>query len=1026
MFLKSIELHGFKSFAQKAVLDFVAPKDGKNSITAVVGPNGSGKSNIADAIRWVMGEQSMKTLRGKKGEDVIFGGSDAKGQMGIASVTMILDNSDHRAPIDYDELVVTRRYYRSGESEYLVNGNTVRLLDLQILLAQAQFGQGAYSVIGQGMIDHLLLHTPQERKAFFDEAAGIKEFQIKRHQAILKLSRTKENITQAEMLLTEIEPRLRTLSRQVKRLERRQEVELELRETQEQYYFTLFSHNHEQLSVLNTELIKIEQEYNEAHSHLQTLQNELAALAKEGSRQEQFVVLQNEYQDLSRQKNQLERERAILQGKLQTEYSKAGKQNIGWLENKIENLKTAAERSARELKEAESAVEKTGAEILTKKQLMDKLLVEKTEAKGQLANYEQSLTQLKGEQSYWQYAGLKAVQAVLEERHRLGAIYGTVAQLGEVDEKYRLALDVAAASHLSSVVVDSDRTAQAGIEYLRQHQLGVATFLPLNKIKPRLKANDIQDLKNRDGVFGLASELVSFDSRFADIFSYALGNTLIVRDLEVAREIGIGRIRMVTLAGDVLETSGSMKGGYRQAEKHRGLGFSQGSSPYLLQNNILDSEEKMTGLQNRLTQNETDLNQAQVELTTCQSRAQIAVSRADILGAAKQETDRELAMLEQELSLCAMSPEEFNASLKTIASQKEESDQSIVGLDKKLESVQKKIATFNNEEEKKKQRIFSLQDAMQAEQEAVSKIIENRNLKKIEAAKLDTKLEDLTNEIYQEIQTTPDSLRERGIQILLPQDLEEAQVKIQKLKYQLSLIGGIDEEAAVEYKETKEKYEHLTAQLDDLGKAFADLEQMVVELDELMKKKRGKAFKEIQKEFARYFAMLFEGGKAELVELYGEEIEAESEIDIADAQIGAEQVDRIGLKSVTAEPAKKKKQILMGIDIVACPPGKKIKSVQALSGGERTMTSIALVCAILNTNPSPFVVLDEVEAALDETNTMRLNRILHELSYKSQFVLITHNRVTMHAADALYGVTMGESGVSQLVSVKLNEAVKAL
>lgn len=1012
MYLKSLELHGFKSFAQKAELAFLPRTDGRYTITSIVGPNGAGKSNISDAIRWVMGEQSMKALRGKKGEDIIFSGSENKGQMGMAAVTMVLDNSDKRAPVDYEELVVTRRFYRSGDSEYIVNGNQVRLLDLQILLAQAQFGQGSYSVIGQGMIDRLLLQTPQERKDFFDEACGIKEFQIKRHQAALKLHHTKENIDQATALLNEVAPRLRTLSRQVKKLEKRQEVELELRETQEKYFATLGEYHETQLDELHQELSVLNRDYEDSAGKLRAVQEELSRLARGESRQEIFTRLQNQYQEILRQKNALESEKAVLSGKLQTEYSQVGKQNVGWLQVKIAALQEEVNRLESELKEAESGMNKASAEILEKKKLLEELLVERTEIKGRLGSIEQKILQIKGEQSYLQYSGLKAVQAVLEERHRLGTIYGTVAQLAEVDEKFRLALDVAAGAHLSSLVVDSDHTAQTAIEYLRAQELGVATFLPLNKIKERIIASDIEELTKRPGVHGLAVNLARFDQKFANVFSYVLGNTLIVENLDTAREIGMGRIRMVTLAGDVIETSGSMKGGFRKKERARGLSFSYGDSPYLLGTDLSTLEEELNDWQKKLAKAEIDGEREQSGLQTLQTNVQLATGRITILFAQKQELEKEIAGFTHELAAENMTPEEYSASLRQVEKEKKQVENEIMARAKELIEVEKKIADFNAEEEKKKQRIFALQEAMQNEQARLNKIAEQRNEKQVAAAKLETKQEDLGSEVYQELRTTLTALKERGVEVLPINQIESAQEQIQKFKYQLSLIGGIDEEVMSEYHETMARYESLDTQLADLIKALADLQGLTAELDEMMKKKRDKAFKQIKKEFARYFAVLFDGGKADLAELYG--------IDSTDLNNDDTDLDNDSAGAV----ADKKSQMLLGIDIVACPPGKKIKNIQALSGGEMTLTSIALVCAILHTNPPPFVVLDEVEAALDEANTMRFTKILQELAIQSQFVVITHNRVTMHASDALYGVTMGGDGISHLLSVKLSEAEK--
>lgn len=1018
MYLKSLEIYGFKSFAEKVKLDFLAPKNGKNSITTVVGPNGSGKSNVVDAIRWVMGEQSMKMLRGKKGEDIIFAGSESKGQMGMASVTLTLDNSDKRTPIDYAEVIITRRYYRSGDSDYLLNGNQVRLLDLQLLLAKAQFGQGSYSLIGQGMIDRMLLQSSQERKDFFDEACGIKEFQIKRHQATLKMYRTKENIEQAELLLNEVSPHLRSLSRQVKKLEQRQEIEINLREAQEQYFFTLNTKNQEQLQSLSIELGNINKNYQEVNNRLESVQIELAGLAKEESRQDIFDNLQKKYQEILREKNILEKDRAILQGKLQAEYTKVGKQNIGWLENKIEEKKYENEKVAHILTEAEELVEKATKEILQKKREIDNVLIERAELKGKIANVEQKMLQAKSEQNYLQYSGVQAVQAILQERHRLGNVYGTVAQLGEVAEKYREALDVAAGGHLTSIVVDTDRTAQSCIEYLRRQQLGVATFLPLNKIKPRFQSQDIQNFLEKDGVHGFAVDLISFDQKFDNIFSYVLGNTLIVENVDIAREIGIGRVRMVTLEGDILEISGSMKGGFRRKEKQKGMSFTYGDSPYLRESEISNFEEKLLIWQEDLLKIEKKYNDNQEQLLSLQSQVQVATSRADMFGTQKQELDKELAALEQELSLYTMSPEEYHESMKNISLEKDQLEERISIKDKELLEVSRQMEDFNRAEEEKKKRIFVLQEMMQEEQKKLNVILDERNEKQVDIAKLETRQENLNNEVYQELHCSLQTILEKGVEIVSPDQLEELQQKIQKLKYQLSLIGGIDDEVVEEYKETKKKHDYLTTQLDDLQKAMKDLEQLIKELDEMMKKKRDKAFKQIKKEFARYFEILFEGGKADLTEVYGEvklnkEGEEEMEEDLSEVLEESKEI---------IESKNKKQKMLIGIEVTACPPGKKIKNIQALSGGERTLTSIALVCAILHTNPPPFVVLDEVEAALDEANTLRFTKILHELSMLSQFIVITHNRVTMHAADALYGVTMGNDGISHLLSVDLSGA----
>jgi len=1022
MYLKSLEINGFKSFSQKTTLSFLPPNDERQGITAIVGPNGSGKSNVADAIRWVLGEQSMKMLRAKKGEDLIFAGSESKGKMGLASVTLVIDNSDGSLPIDYDELVLTRRSYRTGENEYIINGNQVRLLDLHLLLAKAQFGQGSYSVIGQGMIDKLLIQTPAERKDFFDEAFGIKEFQIKRHQAVLKLSRTKEHIDQAEALLSEVSPRLKSLSRQVKKLEERKEVETRLRDLQESYYLALWKNNEGQLNELQDNLLQIEARYKESHDKLGSIQIELSSLAKESSREDLYNELQNGYQDLLQKKNNLERERSTLSGRMQVEYNKAGKHNVGWLENKITSLKQDQKRMQSQIDDARKKLSNLRDSEKNKKNEFDNLVIERVELRSRLSSLETQFIQAQSEQNFIQAAGFKAVQAILGERDRFGKVYGTVAQLGEVKEKFQLALDISAGGHLSSLVVVDDSVAEDCIKYLRTEHLGVATFLPLNKIKPRFVPHNIKDLLEIEGVHGLAIDLVKFSEKFSGVFSYVFGNTIVVDDIEVARKIGIGKIRVVTLQGDVLDMSGSMKGGYRR-HRNLGLGFANNQTNQLSKGDFIDQSEKIESVKEEL--DKIEIRHGVVGQSCLEVRAQLEIEdkKRQFLISQKQDLDKELASLEQELSLQTMTKEEYGSALKDISVSKEKVDKQVSGLEAEIVGFQSKIEAFHKEEEQKKQRIFALQDLMQEQQVGLNDIVSQKNEKQIVVAKLDTKQEDLINEVYQELHTSIESILKKEGDAIELNAIESAQSQIQKLKYKLSLIGGIDEEVVEEFRETRERHDELVFQLDDLKKALDDFEALVIELDSIMKQKRDKSFKKIQKEFRRYFSLLFDGGKADLVEIIGDEDEKDEGAEFAN-EIPVEVGEEKEIEQMIDEkrPKRKKKKILKGMDIIACPPGKKIKDIQAMSGGERTLTSIALICAILHVNPPPFSVLDEVEAALDEANTLRFNKILNELAKNSQFILITHNRTTMHAADALYGVTMGGGGTSHLLSVKLEEA----
>ncbi|OGH83930.1 MAG: hypothetical protein A2261_03265 [Candidatus Magasanikbacteria bacterium RIFOXYA2_FULL_44_8] len=702
---------------------------------------------------------------------------------------------------------------------------------------------------------------------------------------------------------------------------------------------------------------------------------------------------------------------------MQTQYQEAGKGNVGWIENKLKELKNKRDEIVAALKLAEAEVEKAQARVLDKKKIIENLTVEKTEKTVQISRLQSAFLQNQSEQNYFQFVGLSAVKAVLDAKNKFGGkVHGIVAELAEVDEDYRLAMDTAAASSLASVVVEDDETGRHAIEYLRYNKLGVATFLPLNKIRGRFVSDELRSVLGEQGVIGLAIELLKFNPRFEPIFSHILGDTLIVRDLAVAQRLGIGRFRMVTLEGDIVERHGVMKGGWRG--KDRNLSFATKISltteeklrEYQLQ--IGTEQQKLIDLENTLEKHKGELMNLEVESQTVQHRCGLHIDE-------RQNLDKEIAGLDRELSLLQITPEQYGALMVQFSKEKTMMVKQLASAQRRVEEIGAEIEDFNRKEEEKKQRVFNLQAQMQVKQNEVNNILNNRNDLKIQAAKLETKQEDLLTEAQNEMSEPLVGVVDRNPVVVKLEDLPTVADSVQKLKYQLSLIGGIDEDVTAEYTTTKERYDFLSGQIDDLAAATFDLETMIEELDGIMKTKRAVAFKKIRKEFDRYFKILFGGGTADLTELYGE-----PEEEVVEGMPNAEGQMPVNEKIAEGEEMSKKKKsekVLYGIDIAANPPGKKIKHLNALSGGERTLTSIALICAILNNNPSPFVVLDEVEAALDEANTQRFVKIMGELSTHSQFIVITHNRVTMHAADALYGVTMSGDGISKLLSVKLEE-----
>lgn len=731
MYLKRLEIQGFKTFAQKTVLEFHLDPSGKRGMTAVVGPNGSGKSNIADAIRWVMGEQSLKLLRAKKSEDIIFSGSEKKSRSGFAEVTMTLESDgpqDKHPDLDIPHVEITRRLYREGQSEYEVNRKPAKLQDVALLLAQCGVGQRSYSVIGQGMIDSVLVANPTERKEFFDEAFGLRPFQLKRQKALNKIDESKKNAAQTDSLLREIEPRLRTLERQVKRLEQKDVLEKELRELSRQYYGHAWKELIASLASLEAKEREVNQRREKLNAEFQKLQSELGKIEK------------------------------------QTE-----SKGFGELQKKLETL--SAERSALE---------------------RQKLDIEK----------EAAIAEVKASQD-WAPMPLSKI----------------ITTVGNIQKKHEALLKL----------IEAD--------------------------KP-----DVAKIKS------LAKELMEMSESF----------------------------------GKALERP-------------------------------VPEEKKPT---------KDDKTQKRLE------------------GIEKQ----------------------------------------VVAVNEKMKAVQSEIDNWSKGEEEERKRIFSLQHEMNKKREQSAAVEREASQFAVEKARVETRRDGLLQELNQFHPELKKDLDELAKSAKAPAN--DAGARLQKLRSQLEWIGGIDPETMKDYKETKERYDFLSGQLEDVEESLRGLETVVAELDQTIEERSAKAFRKLDKEFAKFFEKLFGGGTAKL-----QEVRPEPEFDEEGNELPVD--DRV-----------------TGIEIQATPPGKRNKAIALLSGGERALTSIALICAIIATNPSPFVVLDEVDAALDEANSIKFADIVSSLADRTQFVLVTHNRATMEEAHTLYGVTMGEDGVSQLLSVKFEDVEK--
>lgn len=749
MYLQKLEIQGFKSFANKTVLEFTPKSKGGKSITAVVGPNGSGKSNIADAVRWVLGEQSLKLLRGKKSEDVIFSGSPKKPRMGFAEVSLYLNNEDGSAPIDFREVVLTRRVYRSGESEYLINKSKVRLSDVLLLLAQSNFGQKTYAIIGQGMVDAMLLATPTERKEFFDEATGVEQYQMKRNQAMNKLKASEENLRQAETLFAEIEPRVKSLTRQMKRLAERSQVEAELKNLQKKYYSHLWKELNGKMKTEETRVAPLLEKKKKLEGEVAEAEGKLKTMEKEQPTSDVFRKLQAEYEKLFEEKNHL-RERDMA----------------------IKNKMALAEHAelVRPMAMPASEIEMTVEDL------------------------------------FKSYDGF---------------------------------------------------------------------------VKKFLGAKDASVLSD------LKKEAEELRKEFAAFFA------------KLKRE------------------------------------------------------------------------------------------------PAKKEVTKIDPALPKELEKISGEIENINRTLT---------------------EVQVKIENFNREQEAERRSFFELQRNLQLKQHELYLLSSEINAIQVEGAGAAARREDLEREIRQEV-GDPAGLGD-------PEGFEpDWHEKIFKFKHQLELIGGIDPETEKEYKESSERYEFLKTQIADLRGAIDSLMKVIGELDGIIKKQFDTAFHKINDEFGKYFKILFGGGKAQLI--LRKEIKVPEEEAAAEGEeMSAEEKEPASAKATAGR--SKGEEFIAGIEVEATPPGKRLKNIGMLSGGERALASIALLSAIISNNPAPFVVLDEVDAALDESNSIRFANVFDEMTGKTQFILITHNRATMQKASILYGVTMEADGVSRLLSLNLEQAEKAV
>ena len=1184
MRLKSIEMQGFKSFADKIYLDF------NPGITAIVGPNGSGKSNISDAIRWVMGEQSVKSLRGSKMEDVIFAGTEARKALGFAEVTLVLDNSDGFFSLDFPEITVTRRVYRSGEGEYYINKTLCRLKDIHELFMDTGLGRDGYSIIGQGKIDSVLSTKSEDRRQIFEEAAGISKYKYRKIEAERKLLQTSDNLTRVEDILTELGGQLGPLERQSEKARRYLLLRDEMRGLDitvsvinaEKAKAALKELNSniallaEQIAGMKAELTDSETEIGKMYDALKEydaqtesyresdqktvsliheqknrislltndmehnsqditrLEEEIAAGKEEANRLDNLLIEHKETLDALNTKNlgtgksldalteeskktdrdaseknsvleSMKAEVVELTAKINALH--AGIENLHVLTENFSQRKTAIEkeRSGRAkdkneyLSEYEENLRNHDASVLQMercKQTAEKLAEEISRSEAALKKLEDAKNQgllrlgqqksrrsmlMDMEREYEGYAkGVRGVMTAYQKGAIPNAtIYGPLAQLIKTEQVYITAIETALGAANQNIVTKSEEDAKAAISYLKSRHLGRATFLPISAMKPKHFTDSAA--KNAPGFVAVAADLVQCDHAYRDIVSYFLGNTVICEKMEdaiaMARKSG-HRFRIVTLDGDVIQAGGAMTGG--SALKTTGS-LSRTGEIKSLNDAILKGEkavkeyenehqklmEKQRTLQQAIRENTEKTQALQGELIRLKSNLSHNKSLLDGLEAGEKqlntefesivnrlsdiqddklakekeiaactarcgELEKQIAFVQKEYSELSGKNEqlvskltELNLSRNTIQKDMEmqndrisrlttEKSQVLLAVTAKSEGIlqirernhamqteiealgadtaakekllsdyRQKLDLLSNERTQKEETIRIRQQALKESQEQIFGLTQQQERMENRAERYENEIEGIVTRLLEEYELPYSEAA--AMKAADDFDYSTASARIKTLKEQIRALGNINIDAIEEYKDVKERFDFLTEQTKDLEKAKKELERVIDEMLTIMQKRFAEQFQIINRNFNRVFAALFGGGRANLTMTDPENI----------------------LES--------------GIEIEAQPPGKKLQSLTLLSGGERAFTAIALLFAILDVRPTPFCILDEIEAALDDVNVYRYADYLSHYSDKTQFIVVTHRRGTMEAANILYGVTMQERGISKLLSLNIDD-----
>lgn len=1186
MILKALEMQGFKSFPDKTVLEF------NKGITAVVGPNGSGKSNISDAVRWVLGEQSTKTLRGSKMEDVIFSGTDVRKAKGFAEVTLRLDNTDRSLNKDSDEVSVTRRYYRSGDSEYLVNGESARLRDVNELFMDTGLGRDGYSIVGQGKIADMVSPKASERRDMLEEAAGISHFRYRRGDAIKRLAQAEENLVRLRDILSELESRVGPLKAQSEKAQKfivlageRKNLEIgiwlntidktgeKMRDQEHKIEIAEASHKEAQDELskigemidkaadgtrdINIKLEEIrnsasgfEEKLSDIDSQIKVAENSILHNNETIERINRDKAAENETEqnidaavsaareciqkaeeqiaDATRQMDELSKQEETyrLSSSEFSDRAAALSGEISALSVRLADCRVTAETANSSIEEIRSRISAIDESMGTRKDDYDALLKRKADAEASLKEIQDEIVSVKnaidGYTLRFENRGKKAdsvklaidekqrelhkgqdrvrlledleknmegyfgaVKAVMKESGRgaLRGIYGPVSQLITVKDKYSAAIETALGAAVQNIVVDNETDAKRAMGFLKERRAGRATFLPITAIKGRVLSE--QGLNDQYGFVSIASDLVSYDNKYSEIIRWLLGRTAVAEDIDSAIAIAKKysyRFRIVTLDGQVINAGGSMTGGSRV--QNAGI-LSRGNEIERLKGSLASMQKELDGMLSdykllsedasaakaELEGAEGDLLRAKEENIRREGELKLASDKLSSVSSGVKELLEEKETLEKRIESVSSGAEAARSQideLKETLENKEKELESITGDSKTLQKNREEVATkaaeirlrivslqkdveANTDEitrlknrktghldrlseldgeireiEEKNDELRALTERLSADEKAlkanhgdaqnqINELISQRDelekqandlrlherakseererlsgdIARLEERKIAMRNEydNLTSKLYDEYQLTRREAAALEIEI---DDYSLAAKRLAELKSQIRALGSVNVSAIEEYKEVSERYEFLSGQISDVETSRAELNKMIDDLTGKMAEQFREQFNRINSCFGQTFIELFGGGKAEL--------RLEDERDV----LGSD------------------------IEIKVQPPGKNVQNINLLSGGEKGLSAIALLFAILKVTPAPFCIFDEVEAALDDVNVSRYAQYVRRMTKNTQFILITHRRGTMEEADVLYGVTMQEKGVSKLLELKTAEMAKKL